>query len=528
MKNREINTRNRTDNSIRNSIVSLTTQSVGLVMSFISRTFFIYFLGVSYVGINGLFSNILSILSFAELGIGTAIVYAMYKPIADRDVRLISGYMNLYSKIYNILGLTIFFAGIMVLPFIGLFIKDIDEVSLSLINLKFIYLLYLTNVSISYFFTYKRTLIVASQLGYIDQLNQFVFNLLRHATQIIILVLTGDFILYLLAQILMTILSNLTISKKTDELFPFLNDNKDVVLTREEKTNIKRNIAAMASHKLGSVIVSGTDNILISRFVGLVATGVYSNYFLLSSSIKTLYTQIFMSISSSIGNHVVANTKDESYFLFGRLFFINSYISIFCTTCLVALSNPFIELLWGKEYLFSSNLVLLIMFSFYINSIRQATIVYIDTSGLFWYIKWKSIFEAIVNLLSSLFFLIYLDLGVSGVVLGTILSCLSTNFWWEPYVVFKYTFGRSTISYFRAYFKYLLVLLLSVFITLTVNRLFATNLLGFLYKMVTAILVPNFVIFILFRNSKDYRYLVSLIIYSYKHLSRKLRRQNND
>lgn len=494
----------RTKKSLRNSGYALIVQAITVLLNFAIRTVFIKTLSVAYLGLNGLFTNIINVLSFAELGFGTAIIYAMYKPIAENDEKKISAYMNYFKAVYKIVGTLILIVGLCLVPNIDYFISDTAEIPVGAPSLALVYILYLVNTAASYFFNYKRSLIVATQNGYIDSRNQLEFNFLKFGIQFFILMIFKSYLGYLIIQIVCTILGNIAISIKADRLFPYLNEYRNEKLNREEKQSLAKNVIAMSFHKLGSVVVSGVDNILISKFVGIVAMGCYSNYTLLTATIKTVFVQIMTPITASVGNFVAEKSKNDSYFFFHKLFFINAYGAIFCSSCLMALSNPFIELFWGKQYLFDNSVVLLLLFNFYIDRMRQASQIYIDTNGLFWPIKWKSFVEAVVNLIASLMLLVIFDLGIRGIILGTLISNFTTNFWWEPYAVYKYSFNRNLMDYFVRHAKYTLALVVSVMISMVTISFLPIGIFMFVIKCFIAVSVPNIVMYFMFRNSTEY------------------------
>uniref|UniRef100_UPI003570966C lipopolysaccharide biosynthesis protein n=1 Tax=Paenibacillus glycanilyticus TaxID=126569 RepID=UPI003570966C len=323
-----------------------------------------------------------------------------------------------------------------------------------------------------------------------------------------------EFVLFLIIQIICTILSNIYISIKADKLFPFLKEYKKEKLDRKSLKSISKNVLAMAFHKLGSVVVSGTDNILISKYIGVIVTGYYSNYLLLTTTLKALYSQFLTSITASVGNLVNTKSDNEVYEFYKKLFFLNAYIAILFTTCLAVLANPFIELLWGRDYLFSNQIVILIMFVFFINCMRQVCNIFIDTNGLFWQIKWKSLFEAIINLVAAIIFVGPLDMGIAGIVLGTVVSCILTNFWWEPYVVYRHALKKPLYQYFILYSKYSFVLFISVLvihIVLSVLTLEINEWINFVVMCILSVVVPNIIIWLFYRKTNEYKYIVSIV-----------------
>lgn len=500
----------RIDNSIRNTTFALIGQISTILLSFITRTVFINCLGAGYLGINGLFTNILSVLSFAELGFGTAIIYALYKPLAEKNEKQVAALMHFYASIYRAIGIFIFFAGICLIPYLEFFIGDISEIPSDLPPLSVVYILYLLNSAVSYFFNYKRSLVTASQNGHIDSINTLAVNVVRNILQIIILLLWNAFIPYLLIQILCTLAGNILILFKADKIFPYLKKYKNARLKKNEVHSIIKNVLAMACHKLGSVIVSGTDNILISKFVGVIATGYYSNYTLLTSTVRTFYIQIFTPITASVGNFVAEKDRNESYDFFNKLFFVNAYIAVFCTSCLTTLINPFISLLWGEEYIFDFLTVSFIMLNFYLTCMRQSACIYIDTNGLFWQVKWKSVFEALINLVASVILAGYFQMGILGVVIGTTISTLLTNFWWEPFVVYKYAFDKKISDYFIRYAGFFVSCIISILLCFFIESFLPNGIIGFLIMCVVSVVIPNFIIAIFYARSIEYKYVKSI------------------
>lgn len=502
---------NRTYRSVRNSSYAMIGQLVTIVLNFVSRTIFIHTLGVVYLGINGLFTNLLSVLSFAELGFSTAIIYEMYAPLAANDERKVSALMNLYSKIYRYIGSGIFLIGIILIPFLEFFIKDPKMIPADMTPLWIIYLLFLLNTSVSYFYNYKRSIIVASQNGYIDSINQMIFNIVRNVLQIVVLLLFNSFVLYLVIQFACTFLSNIFISKKADKLFPYLNKMKYEIVDKPTLHSIKKNVLAMAFNKLGGVAVGGVNNLLIAKFVGIVAVGCYSNYLLIINTVRTVFIQLFTPITASVGNYVVSKTHDESYAFFKKLLFVNAYIAILFSVCIATLVNPFIELFWGRQYVFSLELTLMIVLCFYIDRMRQSAQIFIDVNGLFWQIKWRAAFEAVLTILLAFLLLIKFKMGIDGVVLGTLLVNIFINLWWEAYVVYKNIFKRTVWSFISIQSKYLIVLSFCFSLIFYLNSFLKNNLQDFIMQIVISFLLTNMIMFIVFSKSPEYKYLVGIL-----------------
>lgn len=503
--------KSRTDNTIRNTVVELIGQVTMILLTFIVRTIFIKFLDISYLGINGLFSNILSVLSFAELGFGTAITYALYKPIAKNDKLQIVLLMKFYKKVYKTVGSLVFLLGISLTPFLNFFINDIKKLPDNLPPIMLIYLLYLLNSVLSYFFNYKRTLIIASQNGYLNTINTVLFNIIQNILQAIVLIFWKNYILYLLIQIFCTLISNILISRKADILFPYLNIISDKKLSKEDLRPILKNVIGMSFHKFGAIIVNGTDNILISKFIGIKMAGVYSNYFLISNTIRYFYMRCFSAITASLGNLLIDKKGEEIYLYFKKIYFINMCIAVIFSNSLMTLLNSFISLLWGEKYTFNLVIVFCIVLNFYMTCMRQTFLIFIEADGLFWKLKWKAFWEAVINLVSSLFFIKIFNLEIKGIICGTILSNILTNFWWEPYILYKYTLLKEYTDYLKKYTYYFMIFIINIFISLYLEKEISNTIIGFIEKGIISFVVSSGSILILFRKTDEFYFLLNIL-----------------
>ncbi|WHQ49459.1 oligosaccharide flippase family protein [Lactiplantibacillus plantarum] len=269
--------KNRRKASVINSTVAIIGQFLSLLFSFVSRTIFIRVLGEQYLGLNGLFTNLLNILSFAELGIGSAIVFSMYRPLSEHDIPQIKALMFLYKRCYHIIALILMFGGAVILIFLPYLIAGKYDVG----NIYIAFLLYLLNSVLSYFWSYKRSIFVANQEGYINSFNQLIFNVVMQSIQIIFLVMYKSYYVYLVIQIVFTVLSNWQISKLANKRYPYLKERVTERVEKKTLSYLKRNVIGMISSKIGGVVVFGTDNLLLSGFIGLAAVGKYSNYTLI-------------------------------------------------------------------------------------------------------------------------------------------------------------------------------------------------------------------------------------------------------
>ena len=380
-------TKSRTQYSAYNTTVGLISRFMAIIMGYVVRIVFTHMLSENYVGVNGLFTDILNVLSLSEMGIETAISFALYKPIAENDIEKQKSIMNIYKWFYRAVACFVLFAGLLVIPFMGVLIKNKPDIE----NLTYIYVLYLINSAASYLLIYKKTLLDAHQLKYIGVVAKTFSWVIQDIFQIAILILTKNFILYLYVYIAATVISNIYISKKTDKLFPYVNDKDVQKLDTQTKSDIIKNVKAMMMHQVGNVIVNNTDNLLISGFVGIASVGKYSNYYLLIGSIRHVMSDAIDGITASVGNLGVTEDSSRVKKIFNAAAFFNHWVFAYAAVCLFELLNPFVELSFGAKYLFETNVVLILCINFYIYGITKTGKIFHNSLGLFWYDRYKAV-----------------------------------------------------------------------------------------------------------------------------------------
>lgn len=496
----------RVKNSINNILMGLSGQVITLVIGFVVRTVFISMLGKTYLGVSGLFSNILSILSLAELGVGQAIVFSLYKPIANHDENKICALMKLYEKFYRIIFAVVLVVGLCVLPFLGFIIQDIDSIP----YLRLIYVIYVINSASTYLFSYKSAFITANQQNYIVTRITSVFAVLVAGCQIAILYLTKNFIAYLLVQILLTLLQNAYISHKANRLHPFLKKKKTEPLEQQEKTSIKNNVKALVIYKLGTLSLNSTDNIIISAFVGIATVGVYSNYLLLSTSITGFLSTVFSNLTASIGNLNASETKEKKLFMFDVINLATYWMYGVVSICLFVFMTPFIQIWLGGEYLLGVHESFIIALNIFIGGMLFAPFNYRQTMGLFVYGKMRPVISAVINIVVSVVLGKYF--GLAGVLWGTAVARLTTNVWFDPYIVFKKGLGISPVKYFLDYLMKTALLLAVGFAASVISSLIPTT--NFLWLILNACAVfafVNLVFFLLYRRTKEFQYLYGVL-----------------
>ena len=497
--------KSRTEYSVRNTSVAFVAQISAILMGFFTRVVFTRMLSEGYVGINGLFTDILNILSLSELGVGTAITYALYGPIARKDIQKQQILMRMFRTFYRITAGFVLVAGLCLIPFLDILMKDRPDVN----HLVLIYILYLLNSVVSYLLIYKKTLIDAHQMNYITVLYHNGFLVLQDICQIIVLLTTRNFVLFLLVAVVCTLTGNICMSRKADMLFPYLKESCHEKLPQEERQDILKNIKAMLMHKLGNVVVNNTDNLLISSFVGVITAGIYSNYYLVIGSVRQVLDQALQGVAASVGNLGATEDSEKVHKIFDQLFFIGYWIYGFAGICLFELLNPFVELAFGEKYLFQKEIVLVLCINFFINGTRKAVLIFKESMGLFWYDRYKAIAEAVLNLGISI--LLVTHFGVVGVFAGTFCSTVLTSVWVEPYVIYKYRFHKPVLEYFGKYSCYLVIMAVCWTITELCCRMVNGNaIFNLFYRAGICIVIPNILLWLVFRKTENWIKTVGL------------------
>lgn len=421
----------RTRNSVINMLVSFGAQGVNIILLFISRRVFLQFFTEEYLGVNGLFTELLTVLSLAELGIGTAMMFGLYESVAKGDQKDICRMMNLYRRLYTVVGLIVTAVGLGMLPFLEHLIKD-NQIP----HIRLIYLMYLADSVVSYFLGYRQTIIQAHQKAYVVTSVTAGIRTLQILLQIGAMFALQNFYVYIGLQICGQILTNCALAMAAQKMYPYIRKNREGLPDQQRVRGIYRHIKAMALHKFGAVFVSNTDNLIISAFVGLGTVGLYSNYKMVLNSLRLALSYIYNAFTAGIGNLAATESGEKVTQVYRCLNFAMSLIYGWAAICLLLLFNPFITTFFGERFALPMYVVGLIVLDFYIHGMRQMTLRFRDGMGLYWYDRFKPFFEVAINLTVSL--LLVKKWGIAGVVTGTLVSSLATNFWVEPYVLFRY------------------------------------------------------------------------------------------
>jgi len=504
---------NRTKAASMNAVTMLVTQVIGLLLKFGVQTALIHELSQNFIGINGLFANIISFLNFADLGIGTAITVALYKPIAENDVFKLRALIKFYKKTYSYIIATIMALGLIIAPFIHLFIKNAD---FSEAEMSLWFLLYLVSTIATYFSAHKRSFLMATQRGYLNSLNDFIFKSIQQVFQILVILFFHSYFWFLVIQAVMAAISNLQLSNMARRRYPRVFEHQEndsrLIIDKSTLSSIKKNVVGAVSSKIGEIAVYGTDNMLLSIFIGLASVAQYSNYMLIVQSVSGLFSQVLSSLVGSIGNlHVEATVSRQKIVLY-RIIYLNALINLFVSVGLAFAFRSFISIWAGQNYLLSNLITIGIVVNYSVNQSRFGIQNFISGMGLYWSLRWKSIIEAIVNFVLSLAFILVGHMGILGVVAGTIGSNLIINLLWEPYIVFHDGFHESMRYYLVKYLEYEIPIIFVVFGLVFLSTKFEPNLIELVMRTMLVEAVVLVLFFTLTSKTKEFKYFENLVI----------------
>lgn len=496
----------RTRNSVLNITAGLANQLIITLLSFISRTVFISSLGIEYLGINALLTNILGILALAEAGIGSSIVYSLYKPVADNDQSKIMILMRFYRNAYLIIVLVVLFLGLLILPFLGFIIKDTDVEHIHLI-----YLIFLLNTVLPYLYVHKNNFLNVCQKGYIVTAIYSVASIVTICMKILILHFTQNFILFLVIESCTILLTSIILAKLVNKMYPYLKSKVEGHLDPETKLSLKKNVKAIFLQNFGNYLVIGTDNIIISSFISIAAVGLYANYHMLIEICRNFMYQISNNLYHSIGNLVAKESNEKVYSIYKVYRLLNFWLYSFTSISLFILIDSFITLWIGSEFLMEKSVLLVLILLFFERGMRNPIATIKTTAGIFHEDRYIPLFQAAINLIFSIVLVQYI--GMLGVFLGTLISTLIGPFLSTPYLVYKKVFNKSLYIYFLNYL-YFSVIGIGVYMLTNYicNLIQFDNYLGLIIKICLCIIVPNFLYLLIFNKTEEFRYIKNLLV----------------
>ena len=466
----------RTENITRNVSVTFITQVISLFFAFLNRTIFIRLLGVNYLGLDGLFASILTVFSLAELGIGNALIFSLYKPIARGDRQKATQLVTLYNKAYRIIIVSILCVGALLIPFLNRIVNaDLSDLG---INLYVIYILFLLNTVSSYFLAYRSAILAVNQRQSTISVVQTSTKITVSVLECILLLVFHSYYIYLLVRVVGNYVSALIIAHRAHKEYPELCVKNPEPLQKNEITRIAKDVYALSIRRVGSVVQTSIGNIIINAFISLAMVGVYSNYVLIITSVQGITTLMMTAMTASIGNFIATQKMNEVEGAFRLYTYLTYLLYGFCSICLIVLLNKFVLLLWGEDYLLSKAAVYLLVFNFFLYGFQSSINVFRDAAGLFVQGRYRPLFSAAATIIFSILFVKVL--GIEGVILGTILSRLLVSAWYDPYIIYKKLFVGHVSDYFVRLFLYIIVIFSIAFVLDKLTAQFVGNIASFI------------------------------------------------
>ena len=496
----------RTEHSIKNIYMNIMSQFVIILLGFVSRKIFINSLGAEYLGINGLLTNVLSAMVLIEGGIGISIVYNLYKPLAEDDKPKIVALIQLYKKAYFVLAIIMLCISYSLYPFLNKLMKTDSDIP----GLGIVYFLFVMKSVCSYIYAYKWAIINSDQRGYHLTKNNLIFQVISMISKIVILIISKNYILYLIIEFIIFIIQNNVNSRLVNKLYPYLKTKENYTIDYETKKNIKKNVKAMFIQNIGFYAIHSTDNIIISSIINVSVVGIYSNYTMIIGQLSSLASSIIGGVSNSIGNLIATESTEKVYSVFKTSYFISFWIYSFSTIFLYNLLEPFINWWIGDGSLLGNMTFIVILFNFYIGGLKYPINIFKSKSGLFAQDKYAVIVEGIINLIVSI--VLAKKYGLIGVFLGTTVSYLVISFWNQPRIVYKDVFKMPLNLYFTKYLYYFLLTIITGFITTVCCNILVdgNNFIFIVLKCTICVIIPNIIYIFVFYKTDEFKYLYSI------------------
>lgn len=490
----------RSKNATRNISWGIVNKCIGTLMPFLTRTVLIYKLGNEYIGLNSLFTSILGLLSLSELGIGTALIFSMYEPLEKNNTEKVCALMNLYKKCYSIIGFIVAAIGLILLPFLNIFIAGDVPANL---NVYVLYIIYLINTVLSYWlFAYKKSLIIACQRVDIQSnVNTFIL-IFQNTLQFVLVLIFSNYYFYVLTLPLCTIIENIIISYIADKKYPQYRPMGSIKI--KELSNIKKNIVGLLFQRIGNVVLSSADSIVISSFLGLSILGTYNNYFYVITALFGFSAIIQTSLKPIVGNSIVSETHKKNLNDFQKINFLYIWIISWATSALLCLYQPFIEIWVGKDSVLPFSIVILLVIYFFTYKWGDMLFVYQEAAGLWWKTRYVPIAAAALNLIINI--ILVNTIGLAGIPLSTIISVVLIYDLGYAKILFNEYFGR---KYFKSFalqqIKYLTVTVVTCIITYASCLIVSADVVGTLIaRICICIIVPNLLLLIVYHRNKHF------------------------
>ena len=492
---------------VKNTSLSILFRFLLMALVFVSRSVFIRTLNEDFLGINGLYTNILSVLALADLGVNTVLMYFLYEPLANEDYEKTASLISSFRKIYYGIACAVLLVGLLMIPFLPYIIKD------SLINQKeliFYYILYLINSSVSYLAVYKSTLLLADQKAYVVNFVSFLVAAVQNIAYVIVLYMTHNYTDYLLVMIIGTLLNNLIITGITNHQYRFIRHVKSQSNSIEIKKEIITSLKSVFVYRIGATVMNSTDNILISMLVSTAMVGFYSNYALITSNLLVILNFFSQAVMASLGNYNVKASNRDQENIFRTIQLIYCGIAAFCVACLLTMMNDF--MLWwihDPKYILNQAFVGILAFKLFVDIITSPNWMFREASGLFKEVRHVMTWAAMLNIILSI--ILGKTNGLAGIVIATTISKLCTLFWYEPRTFYKKVFYQPISRYWKYQMRLIGIAMVAIAASYGMSFFLGTGFLGCVLKIAVSGIITILVFLVSSFHTSEGKFILKII-----------------
>lgn len=506
-----------------NTTVGIIQKVVTVVANLAIQIIFVRTLGEQYAGVSALFTSVLTVLAFAELGIGTAITYNLYKPIAEKNHEKIHAYLHFYESAYRIVSLTVLVAGVISLPLLPFIVKNVPDISE---NIYVIFILFVADTAVSYCFVHKATFLNASQDNYVVSAVHSVAVICKTIGIAVFLTVFRSYYAYLIFSIITTFSQNVIVSIIANKKYPFLKEKSKARLNKEEKKKIYNNVFAMSLYKVSGTVLNSTDNIIVSNMSGTTQVGLLSNQILIVRQVYDVVIQFFSAVTSSVGNLSTENDTEYEHKILNTLRFISFWVFMFCSISIFVISPPFIKFVFGEKYIVAYPVLFFLCFDFYVKGMINPVSAFRTSHGLFVQGKYRPLIMAILNIVFSIIFMKWL--GLFGVFAATVISRLVTQFWFDPYIVYKHIFNKKPTKYFiKSILWFVFTCAVGTFTWYVASLVTPQSLiLNILFKATACIVIPNILMVVFFSRTEEFKKTISIVLQLFNGVLARFKRGN--
>ena len=490
----------RAKNAKRNIIIGGIDKVSGVLLPFIVRTMIIHIIGAEYLGLTALYYSIVQMLNLVEMGFGQAIVYTMYKPIAENDEKAIKALLKFYSKVYTISGIIVAIIGVGIMPFLP---KMIEGEPPSDINIYYLYLIYLINTLLGFFiYPQYKALLLAHQRDDVSGSIHIFTQLAMYILQAAVVLLTKNYYLYAAMMPLTTLLYNVLNGIKVKKKYPQYRPEGEV--DPSVYGEIKKQVTGLMIRKLAMLSRNAFDSAFVSAYLGLTMTTIYGNYYYIVDSVAVILAVVKTSLAGGVGNSIALDSKEKNRKDMQNIDFLYMWLSGWFTACMLVLYQPFMDIWVGESLMLPFGCAILFSIYFYILKMSDIRTLYAESSGIWWESRYISIAEALSNLLLNWLFIQFW--GVYGIIIATIISYFVFNFAGGAMILFKYFFTEGGLKdYFIAHLKYAFISAIVVTATYLVSSLIHIDgIPGFVLKAAVCIFLPNVLFLIIYFKSEEF------------------------